>query len=560
MVECLKILINSKTKFTGKIAKTFRNDSLTFEFEKKEHAKKFIELFNTHKDLKNMLGQHNPFLRDVQGLGFENLENTDISKQGYTQTVANELKDYVSSLQEKDIQYRKETASVEGFKQFLEREKTNPNKDSAMIDQIVGEISHCETLHFQAINASQSINKSSVVENTVNIPKHSYTPSQQRPQELNTETRGTNNNSFLNENEKSNLNENSENTNSQDNHNISEYVKKSNKFNLIDEILERQNINFKDAEYKSKYEELSRLSKSQLFKFLGKEDYAVEAEKQEWRQKTIDEIVEKDDPKYRYSRLNLEEKTDEELSYYLHNLDEAIASKQKESEARKAYWEREKNKPNDDERSRIYNLGLKVTLLKKRMTDLGENGLLKDIPEPYIQSINNTIKNLLNLSDKTITGKSGQTKSVTEVIGELWDMRSEESIACVESQLASGQIQDAEVVNILKDFAIAKKLIPLSYDSKDYSCMPQSAQYNNVYNEWRVDFLNNTKSCYTIQDVYKKLDFEHNGEAEYFFTKKKDEFKQKPEEFASDENFTQRFLERMKEGAKQLTMNDSLSM
>jgi len=163
MTECLKILINSEIKFTGKVAKTYRNDSLMFEFEEKEHAKKFVELFMQREDLRGMLGLHNPFLRDVQGLGFVDFENFNPNEQSYTSLVAHELEDYVFGLQAEDMQNGKEKASVEGFKKFLEQEKTNPHKNSAMLDQIIGEIEHCETLHLQSINNAAHSNRESVL-------------------------------------------------------------------------------------------------------------------------------------------------------------------------------------------------------------------------------------------------------------------------------------------------------------------------------------------------------------------------------------------------------------
>ena len=161
MAECLKFLINSEIKFTGKVAKTYRNDSLMFEFEEKEHAKKFVELFMQREDLRGMLGLHNPFLRDVQGLGFVDFENFNPNEQSYTSLVAHELEDYVFGLQAEDMQHGKEKASVEGFKRFLEQEKTNPHKNSAMLDQIIGEIEHCETLHLQSINNAAHSNRES---------------------------------------------------------------------------------------------------------------------------------------------------------------------------------------------------------------------------------------------------------------------------------------------------------------------------------------------------------------------------------------------------------------
>lgn len=724
MTECLKMLINSKIKFTGKVAKTYRNDSLMFEFEEKENAKKFVELFMNHEKLKGLLGIHNPFLRDIQGLGYVNLENIDISKESYTSVVAKELEDYIFGLQEKDMKYGKDSASIDGFKKFLEQEKTDTNKNSAMIDQIIGEIEHCEILHTQSLkNTSQNTKQSSTSENVQVIQHHTNNLSQKElpdvepktiketfnemkelfetyklvessngislinrmtgeyvrkennlqqlvekvifaknwigaagvdlslsrdineygidskqyemafnegamatfealfsgldemgqtgqnfdlndlqqfvqnatgykysnslvrgllanpqgneiflPQndgvpaktkwEFNTIKREIDKITLANQKAKTNTTEinNKASEISQDYTNISEYVKNIYNFQLIDEILKQQNIDIIDPKYIPKYDELKKLSKKELFKLLGKEECVVEVERQEWRKRIINDILEKEEFSYQDNSTILENKTDEELTNYLHNLDEQLARKQQEKEEREAYWERQKNKPSNDERSRIYNLGLKVSLLQKRMNELNEKGLLQQIPESYIQSINNTIQNLLQVSDKTITGDSGQAKSITEVIGKLWDMRSEDAIACVESELTSGKIEDAEIVNILKDFEVAKKLIPISYESTDYTCMPQSGDYNILYNEWRTNFVKNTEYCYTIEDVYKKLQFESNGEADYFFKKKKEEHTLYPKEFVSDEDLAKEFLDRMKEGVKQLEMTDNMTM
>jgi len=90
--------------------------------------------------------------------------------------------------------------------------------------------------------------------------------------------------------------------------------------------------------------------------------------------------------------------------------------------------------------------------------------------------------------------------------------------------------------------------------------MPQSGEYNMLYNEWRTSFVKRTEHCYTIEDVYGRLDSESDGAADYFFKKKKDEYAQNPNEFLSDESFAQRVLERMKEGVAQLEMSDDLAM
>ena len=622
MAECLKILINSEIKFTGKVAKTYRNDSLMFEFEEKEHAKKFVELFMQREDLRGMLGLHNPFLRDVQGLGFVDFENFNPNEQSYTSLVAHELEDYVFGLQAEDMQHGKEKASVEGFKKFLEQEKTNPHKNSAMLDQIIGEIEHCETLHLQSINnAAHSNRESGSRENAPNtttptnttpkkesrnlepktigdsfnelkilfetyelveaangiglidrktgeyvkkennlqqlvekvtfakkwieaagvdlslsggmnefgidpkqyemafndgaratfesmfgglaqmgqsgqnfdlsqlqqfvqngtgykyssslvkgllsnpqgeevyLPQNEGVPTK-KPWEYSVIKREIENIALANQMVKTTVapNTQSEQVSTQVKTTITEYVKNVYEFQLIDEILEQQNISITDSEWQSKRDELFKLTKAELFGLLGKEDCRVEAERLSRREQIIDSIWEKEDVNpYQDIRAELDKLTDEELSERLQRAEENLERKQREAAEREAYHEREKNKPSTDERSRIYNLGLKVTLLQKRMNELGENGQLKEIPEQYVQAINNTIQNLLHLSDKTIVGESGQSKSVTEVIGRLWDMRTEDAIACVESELASGKIQDAEIITILQDFAIAKR-------------------------------------------------------------------------------------------------------
>lgn len=66
-------------------------------------------------------------------------------------------------------------------------------------------------------------------------------------------------------------------------------------------------------------------------------------------------------------------------------------------------------------------------------------------------------------------------------------------------------------------------------------------------NGWRVRFEKRTEYCYTIDDVYGRLESQSNGEADYFFKKKKEEYILYPKEFLSDESYAQRFLEEMKD-------------
>ncbi len=150
---------------------------------------------------------------------------------------------------------------------------------------------------------------------------------------------------------------------------------------------------------------------------------------------------------------------------------------------------------------------------------LSQSGRLKDIPEKYLQSINNTIQNILQYSDKTVASESGQEKGITEILGKLWDMRPEEAVACVERELASGRIQDKEVVTLLHDFMVTKQVIPSGYESGSNENMPHELQYFQVQSEWRRKFIKDTGHCYSIEDVYKSGGREVSGFSEYFFSK-----------------------------------------
>ena len=687
MAECLKILINSEIKFTGKVAKTYRNDSLMFEFEEKEHAKKFVELFMQREDLRGMLGLHNPFLRDVQGLGFVDFENFNPNEQSYTSLVAHELEDYVFGLQAEDMQHGKENASVEGFKKFLEQEKTNPHKNSAMLDQIIGEIEHCETLHLQSINnAAHSNRESGSRENTPNTTTPTNTIPKKESRNLEPKTIGDSFNELKILFETYELVE-ADNGIGLIDRKTGEYVKKENnlqqyveKVTFAKKWIEAAGVDlslsggmnefgidpkqyemaFNDgarATFESMFGGLAQMGQSgqnfdlsKLQQFVqngtgykyssslvkgllsnpqGEEVYLPQNEgvptKKPWEYsvikreienialanqmaktadlensqsvgereplQTVEEVSENATTSITSEQLKIrmgqKEKLDEiadlrgtleELSY-INAMDkigqcsqdewDAIVSKwsntfetrRRDKEDSEAWAEREKNKPNEAERKRIYDLVLNVGLLENRMRNLANKGLLAEIPEEYVSAINNTINNLRHLCDKKIVGESGQEKSVTEILGKLWDMNAEDAIACVESEVASGRIQDADIISILHDFVMTKRLIGFaSYKSDSYSHMPPDAEYYAVLEDWRNRFVADSKNCYTIDDVYKRMEktIGLHENADYFFGKNKARKYQL--EYFSDKNQENMFIENLRKNVQKLEMTEDLAM
>jgi hypothetical protein len=593
------------------------------------------------------------------------------------------------------MQHGKEKASVEGFKKFLEQEKTNPHKNSAMLDQIIGEIEHCEALHLQSVdNAAQSARESSVAENTANTQTTAYAqtsvnmPSQQEPRTLDPKTIGDSFNELKVLFETYELVEAANGIGLID-RKTGEYVKKENNLQqLVERVTfakkwieaagvdlslsggmnefgidpKQYEMAFNDgarATFASMFGGLAQMGQigqkfdlNQLQHFVlngtgykyssslirgllanpqGEEVYLPQnagvPAKKPWEYsvikreienialanqmaktadvensqsageieplQTIEEVSEIATPSITSEQLKIrmrqKEKLDEiadfiENSYeeanYRYSMEYKIGQySQAEWDAKVSMWTntfetrkrekaryeararaaREKTMPSKDERCRIYALAIKVGLLESRMYDFSQNGQLKEMPEQYIQAINNTIQNLLHLSDKTIVSESGQSKTVTEVIGRLWDMSTKDAIACVESELASGKIQDPEIIRILQDFAITKTLEDGSY-SCSAAAMPLDGQYWEVYNRWGRDFIENTQHCYTIEDVYENLGDLTAGLASYFFNKKKDEYIRDPNEFTNDEEFAQLFLRKMKNGVTQLEMSDDLAM
>ena len=189
------------------------------------------------------------------------------------------------------------------------------------------------------------------------------------------------------------------------------------------------------------------------------------------------------------------------------------------------------------------------------MRDLSKRGMLKDIPEQYLQSINNTIQNLLYYSEKTVVGESGQEKGITEILGKLWDMSPEEAIACVEGELSSGRIQDKEVVSLLQDFMVTKQLIPSGYESSADSYMPPEEEYAKVHSEWKSQFVGHSKHCHSVEDLYKKVDEISGlrGESDYFFKKYK--YNQLTNKLFSEEYQEQSFVDGIQKRIRELEMS-----
>lgn len=159
MSECLKILINSDIQFTGKVAKTYRNDSLTFEFDSRETAKKFVDQFMLREELKKSLGIHNPFISDLQGMGFVDMSNYDSYSTSYTSFVSKQLEDYMFDEQYKQGKDGVENTSVEGFREYLIEESQKPNANKQLFNQIVNQIDTCHSIYIQqSINANKNLN------------------------------------------------------------------------------------------------------------------------------------------------------------------------------------------------------------------------------------------------------------------------------------------------------------------------------------------------------------------------------------------------------------------
>lgn len=174
MSECLKILINSDIQFTGKVAKTYRNDSLTFEFDSRETAKKFIEQFMLREELKQSLGIHNPFIADLQGMGIVDMSMYDSYSTSYTSFVSKQLEDYMFEEQYKQGKEGVENTSVEGFRKYLIEESKKTNANVELFNQIVSQIDTCHSTYIkQSVNANKPSNdntqssQSPISENTI---------------------------------------------------------------------------------------------------------------------------------------------------------------------------------------------------------------------------------------------------------------------------------------------------------------------------------------------------------------------------------------------------------
>lgn len=153
--ECLKLLINSSMNFSGKIAKIYRNDSLTFEFEDKEQANKFVNMISQRPDLMKSLGEKNPFLEDANGMGVVDFSNFDSTQNSYTNIVAHELENYMFSLNDHNLDKYK-TATLAGFREFLsEKAKERSGDASKLLTQIVSQIDECKQEYNQEFAQKQ---------------------------------------------------------------------------------------------------------------------------------------------------------------------------------------------------------------------------------------------------------------------------------------------------------------------------------------------------------------------------------------------------------------------
>ncbi len=164
VTKCFKELNKLGFNYTGKLSKVYRNDSLMFEFDSKQEARKFAQ--SIYPQIQSSLGVHNPFIKDYHGLGV--LDFTfDPTKESYTSILSEYLEKYQSYCVRNDKEF-----SPRELRQFIKDKRGAESARAETCDYIISSIDEPEIEKFtsQANNGVQTAKEQYVPASSLSDP------------------------------------------------------------------------------------------------------------------------------------------------------------------------------------------------------------------------------------------------------------------------------------------------------------------------------------------------------------------------------------------------------